>query len=170
MTTIITKEQIAQRIKQIAQEIGAKYIKKPLTLIGVLHSGVPFLVDLMRELSPTLDVQIDYISVDSYGNLPKSSGVVTLSKNVTSDISKRYVILIDGIADAGHTLKILRTMFEQRALGCECACMLSQPSKREADVPVEYIGFKISDQYVIGYGMDAEQKYCNLPDICTTDK
>ncbi|MCL2739769.1 MAG: hypothetical protein FWE47_01040, partial [Oscillospiraceae bacterium] len=151
MQVLFTKEQIAKRVREIAGEISRKYAGRPLTLVGVLRGGAPFLVDLMRELkcgppgtaAPTIDVEIDFISVGSYGAAQESSGVVTIHKDLTGDISGRNVIIVDDICDSGRPIAKLKKMFERMAASgapeaapptCEVAVVLSKPSRRVVDV------------------------------------
>jgi len=169
MKVLFTKEQIETRVAEIAKEISDKYRDKKLTLVGVLRGGAPFLVDLMREIDTKIDLEIDFISVGSYGSGKESSGVVTLHKDTTSDISGRHVIIVDDICDSGRTTESLKRMFGTRGEGCEVACMLSKPSRRKVDINPDYIGFEVPDVFVIGYGMDADNKYRNLKDICVEE-
>jgi len=169
MEILFTKERIANRVKEIADEISEKYKGRKLTLVGVLRGGVPFLVDLMRQINLEIDLEIDFISVGSYGSGKTSSGVVTLYKDLTSDVSGRYVILADDICDSGRTVERLKGMFALRGEGCEVACLLSKPARREVDVNPDYIGFEVEDVFVIGYGMDDNGKYRNLADICVME-
>ena len=165
METLFTKEQIAKRIKEIAKEISEKYKDKKLTLVGVLRGGAPFLVDLMREIDPSIDIEIDFISVGSYGKAHESSGVVTIHKDLTGEIAERNVIIIDDICDSGRTIIKLKKMLEPKCETCEVAVLLSKPSRRVVDVELEYVGFVIPDRFVIGYGMDDGEKFRNLDSI-----
>jgi len=169
MRILFTKEQIAKRIKEIAEKISEKYKDKKLTLVGVLRGGAPFLVDLMREINPKIDLEIDFISVGSYGSEKTSSGVVTLYKDLTSDISGRYVIIVDDICDSGRTIEALKKMFDSRGVCCEVACMLDKPSGRVVDISPDYSGFEAPNVFVVGYGMDDNEKYRNLKDICVIE-
>jgi len=169
MKVLFTKVQIETRVMKIAKEISEKYKDKKLTLVGVLRGGAPFLVDLMREIDPKIDLEIDFISVGSYGSGKESSGVVTLHKDTTTDVSGRYVIIVDDICDSGRTTEKLKKMFAHRGEACEVACMLSKPARRKVDIEPDYIGFEVPDVFVIGYGMDADNKYRNLKDICVEE-
>ena len=169
MEIVFTKEQIAKRVRELAEQISRDYKGKALTLVGVLRGGAPFLVDLMRELDTALDIEIDFISVGSYGSGRESSGVVTLHKDTTCDCSGRNVILVDDICDSGRTISHLKQLFSERALSCSIAVMLSKPSRRVVDIALEYVGFIIPDKFFIGYGMDDDNKYRNLADICVIE-
>ena len=165
MEVLFTKEQIAKRIKDMAGEISEKYKNKKLTLVGVLRGCAPFLVDLMRELDPSLDIEIDFISVGSYGKAHESSGVVKIHKGLTGVIAERNVIIIDDVCDSGRTIQKLKKMFETECETCEVAVLLSKPSRRVVNVELEYVGFVIPDKFVVGYGMDDGEKLRNLSEI-----
>jgi len=165
MEVSFTKEQIAKRIKEMAEEISEAYKDKKLTLVGVLRGGAPFLVDLMRELDPSLDVEIDFISVGSYGKAHESSGIVTVHKDLTGDVSERHVLIVDDVCDSGRTLAQLMKMFESKCESCEIAVLLSKPSRRVINVDLSYVGFIIPDKFFVGYGMDDAEKFRNLAEI-----
>lgn len=170
MKVLFTSEQIEKRVREIAAEISEKYKGEKLTLVGVLRGGAPFLVDLMREIDPDIDLEIDFLSVGSYGSAHESSGVVTIHKDLTSDVSGRHVILVDDICDSGRTAQSLKKMLG--GLGCagvEVAVVLSKPERRVVDVHLDYVGFLVSDVFVVGYGMDDDGRYRNLSDICVTN-
>lgn len=169
MKLLISQEDISKRVASLGKEISEKYKGKGITLIGVLRGGAPFCVDLMRQLDKELDVELDFISVGSYGKREESSGVVTLYKDIISNVSNRHVIIVDDIVDSGRTLSKLKKMFSERALSCEAACFLSKPARRVIDVKVEYIGYTIQDKYVVGYGLDDADKYRNLSEIYYKD-
>lgn len=172
MQILISKEQIAERISELAAEISKEYEGQPLALVGVLRGCVPFISDLMRALAPELDVEVDFISVGSYGNALKSSGVVTIHKDTTSDLGGKHILIIDDIIDTGGTLAMLKDIFATRGLSVKCGCLLSKPSARVEQHKItdaDFIGFEIENKYVVGYGLDAAQKYRNLPDIYTLE-
>lgn len=167
---LYTKDQIANRVKEIADVISEKYSGEKLTLVGVLNGGMPFLTDLMRAVDPKLDIEIDTIDVSSYHGGLKTSGVVAFHKGLTNPerIKDRYIILVDDAVFSGHTLAKIREVFQGESLGCECACVVSDSSNRQVDIPrPEYVGFESPPgKHLVGYGMDAGYRYRTLPDIC----
>lgn len=165
MERLIAKEEIARRVKEIARQISADYEGKSLVLVGILRGCVMFLADVMRELDPKLDVEVDFITASSYGNGMKSTGEVTIFKDTISDLSGKHVLLVDDIIDTGATLAKLRVIFAQRAETVKTAVILSKPARRVEELEADYIGFEIPDRFVVGYGLDYAQKYRNLAEI-----
>lgn len=162
---LITSEQIKTRIKQLAEQISADYQNKGLLLVGVLKGGWMYLADLARELS--IDVEVDFISVSSYGRGTKSSGEVKLLRDLTTNCLGRNVLIVEDIIDSGITLSRLRDLFLKRyANSVEITALLSKPSRRKIDVPVKYVGFEIPDEFVVGYGMDYAENLRGLSDVC----
>ena len=156
--------EIAARVKALAAEIrrdagpGA-----PVHLIGVLKGAFVFLADLMREVGG--DVSCDFIAVSSYAGT-KSTGEVQILKDLDRSIEGRHVVIVEDIVDTGLTLSYLQNALRARApKSIKTACLLSKPSRRKVDVPVEYIGFTIDDRFVVGYGLDYNEQYRNLPFI-----
>ena len=170
MTTLFTAEQIQQRIKQLASEIDAAYpAGEPLHLIAVLKGAFVFLSDLARALAPR-PVTLDFIAVSSYGAATKSSGEVRLLKDLDAPLQGRDVIIVEDIVDTGLTLAYLQDVLRARdPRSLRTACLLSKPSRRKVNVRVEYIGFEIDDQFVVGYGLDHAGQYRHLPFIGIQD-
>ena len=163
--TLITSEQIQSRIKAMAAEIERDHPgDDPIHLICVLKGGFMFLSDLVRSMSNR--VSLDFIALSSYGKGTKSSGEVRLLKDLDFGIEGRDVVVVEDIIDTGLTLTYLRDILRARApRNLRTACLLSKPSRRLVDVPVEYVGFAIEDHFVIGYGLDYAELYRNLPYI-----
>lgn len=163
---LVSREVIAQKTKELGAQISKDYEGKELVLIGVLKGGFIFLADLMREI--TIPVDMDFISVSSYGNSTKTSGVVRIIKDVDINIANKHVLIVEDLVDTGLTLKHLKELFSTRGpLSVKICTALDKPSRRKVDITVEYEGIVIPDKFVIGYGLDYIGKYRNLPDVCT---
>ena len=162
---LIDRDAIARRIHEMAREIRADLgPDTPIHLVAVLKGAFIFLADLMRAFEGT--VTCDFLGVSSYGAGTTSSGQVRLTKDLDRLIEGRDVVLIEDIVDTGLTLAYLQDMLRSRApRSLRTACLLSKPLRRKIVVPVEYIGFEIPDRFVIGYGLDADERFRNLPDI-----
>jgi hypoxanthine phosphoribosyltransferase len=162
---LIPRDAIARRVAELAREIRADAgPDTPVHLVAVLKGAFIFLADLLRAFEGP--VTCDFLAVSSYGGGTSSSGQVRLTKDLDRPIEGRDVVLIEDIADTGLTLSYIQEMLRNRApRTLRTACLLSKPSRRTIDVPVEYIGFEIPDRFVIGYGLDVDERYRNLPDI-----
>jgi hypoxanthine phosphoribosyltransferase len=169
VNVLIDAGKIQDRIRELAREIEAGYPKgETIHLVGVLKGGFVFMADLVRSM--TAPVSLDFIAVSSYGSGTKSSGEVRFQKDLDTSIEDRHVLLVEDIVDTGRTLKYLQQALARRApRTLRTACLLSKPSRREVEVPVEHIGFTIEDRFVIGYGLDYDEKYRNLPYIAVLD-
>jgi len=156
---------IAARIKTLAVEIRRDYDPAaPIHLVAVLKGSFVFLADLMRELGG--EVSCDFIAVSSYGGSTQSSGEVRLLKDLDRGLEGRNVIIVEDIVDTGTTLAYLQEILRAREpKSIRTACLLSKPSRRKVEVPVDYIGFTIDDRFVVGYGLDFDERYRHLPYI-----
>lgn len=162
---MFSAEQIRARVSQLAEQIATDYAGKRLLVVGVLKGAWIFVADLLRAL--TLPADVDFICASSYGSGTTTSGEVTLLKDITLDCRKRDVLLVEDIIDSGVTLAWLKQMMiDRKARSVNIATLLSKPSRRKVDVDVKYIGFDIPDEFVVGYGMDYDEKYRTLEDIC----
>ncbi len=168
-TTLYTEQQIAARIAQIGAEIRRDVpVDEPVHVIAVLKGAFVFLADLVRQIPGT--VTMDFIAVSSYGAGSKSSGQVRLLKDLDRSIEGRHVIIVEDIVDTGLTLSYLHEILWARApKSLRTACLLSKPSRRKVAVPVEYTGFSIEDLFVVGYGLDYDEQYRQLPYIGVMD-
>ena len=155
---LISKEELAAKVAELGAQISKDYEGEELFLIGILKGSVPFMADLMRAI--TLDVEMDFMSVSSYGSGTKSSGVVRILKDLDSDIAGKNVLIVEDIIDSGLTLAYLKEYLAKRN-----PTMLSKPARRKADLEADYTGFVIDDKFIVGYGLDIDQKYRNLPYI-----
>ena len=162
MEVLFTEEQIAKRVRELGKEISADYHGKTVHLICVLKGAYTFLADLARVME--VPVTLDFLAVSSYGKDKTSSGEVQLTKDLDVSLAGRDVILIEDIADTGLTLNYLLNMLRSREPATlKVAAFLSKPSRRELDVAVDYVGFEIPDRFVVGYGLDDDQRYRELP-------
>jgi hypoxanthine phosphoribosyltransferase len=162
---LIAQEQIGARIEELGRQISQDYRQHgDLLLVGVLKGCMMFMVDLSRAID--LRLSLDFIAVSSYGAATESSGVVRMLKDLDADISGRHVLIIEDIIDSGLTLAYLRSQLLRRNPASLRICtLLNKPERRTADVPVDYIGFDIPNEFVVGYGLDYNEHYRNLPYI-----
>lgn len=165
MNVLLDGPAIQARITALAREIEADYpVAEEIHMVCVLKGGFVFMADLVRSMSTR--VTMDFIAVSSYGSGTKSSGEVRFQKDLDTSLENRHVIIVEDIVDTGLTLKYLQEILRSRApKSLKTACLLSKPSRRKVEVPVEYIGFTIEDKFVVGYGLDYAEKYRNLPHI-----
>lgn len=167
MTTLIEEAALQARVKAVGQEISRDAQGEPILLLGVLKGAFMFMADLMRQIDG--DVTCDFISVSSYVGTT-SSGEVQIRKDVDSPLEGRRVIIVEDIVDTGLTLHYLQGILETRhPSSLKTACLLSKPSRRKTTVPVDYIGFEIEDRFVVGYGLDFNEQYRNLPYIAVVE-
>ena len=161
---LLSEEEVDSRIKQIAAKVSKDYAGKEIHLICVLKGGVFFTCELAKRI--TVPVSLDFMSVSSYGDDTKSSGVVKIVKDLDQPLEGKDVLIVEDIIDSGKTLNHLKPMLESRNPASLHLCtLLSKPDRREVEVPVRYIGFEVPDEFVVGYGLDYAQKYRNLPYI-----
>lgn len=162
---LVTKEELQKSAEELGKRISTDYKGKKLVLIGVLKGGVVFLSDLIRNIDIPLD--LDFISVSSYGDSTRSSGVVRIMKDIDIDIMGKHVLIVEDLVDSGLTLRYLKDLFKARSpKSVKCCAALDKPSSREVEIEIEYKGIVIPDEFVVGYGMDFAGKYRNLPEVC----
>ena len=161
---LISSEQLEARVAELAARISADYHGMDPLLICVLKGGYVFLADLTRQL--TIRHAIDFMAISSYGNATVSSGVVAILKDLERDITGRHILIVEDIIDTGHTLAYLLENLRLRAPASVRICtLLSKPSRREVDLDIDYVGFEIPNEFVIGYGLDYAEHYRGLPFI-----
>ncbi|HRI37921.1 MAG TPA: hypoxanthine phosphoribosyltransferase [Nitrospira sp.] len=166
---IITQEQMRNRIRELGRQISIDYAGKDLVLVGVLKGAYAFYADLARAIR--IPVRVDFIVVTSYGTGAKTSGKVKLVTELTEQIKNKNVLLVEDIVDSGLTVQyLMKALARRKPKSINVCTLLSKPERRVVDVHVQYIGFKIPDQYVIGYGLDYQQKYRNLPYLAVLDQ
>jgi len=159
----ISKEQIQERIAKLGKQIEKKYseLKEPLILIGVLKGSLIFLSDLCRAID--LPVELEFMGVSSYGNATESSGIVQITQDLTRSIKGRHILLVEDIVDTGLTAKYLLKNFKTREPASVALCsLLEKPDKNKNKIKIDFLGFSIDDDFVVGYGLDLAGIYRNL--------
>ena len=159
---LIPEERIARRVRELGAELSRDYAGLRPLLIAVLKGGSVFLADLIRRMD--IDLEIDFLSLSSYGTATTSSGRVHLVHDLRANVAGRHVILVEGVVDTGYSVRFLLDLLGQRSPASLKVCtLLDKVPCRRVPVPVDYVGFTIGDEFVIGYGMDFAEKYRNLP-------
>lgn len=162
---LVSKEQIRERVKEIGEQISRDYAGESITLVCTLRGGCVFFADLMREIQG--DVELDFIAVSSYGAGTKTSGEVKMVKDLSEPIKDKNIIIVEDIIDTGVTLSYLKRLLETRKpKSLKICALLDKPSRRKVEFEGDYIGFEIENEYVVGYGLDYDQKLRHLPDVC----
>lgn len=165
---LITQEQIANRVRELAKQISYDYKDRKLHIAGILNGSFIFLADLVRCLN--IPVEIDFISFSSYGSSKESSGNINVRMDLNSDIRNKDILIVDDIIDTGFTLSksgIVDQLMSYGAKSVKICALLDKPSRRKADIIIDYSGFTIPDEFVVGYGMDFSGLHRNLPYIAT---
>ena len=161
---LISEEEVDARIRELGEKISKEYEGKQIHLICVLKGGVFFMCELAKRI--TVPVSMDFMCVGSYGDGTKPSGVVRLAKDLDESIENKEVLIVEDIIDSGNTLYYLMDVLRQRKPASLRLCtLLDKPDRRVKDVHVDWTGFEIPDEFVVGYGLDYAQKYRNLPYI-----
>mgnify|MGYP003289786094 FL=1 len=164
ISVLLSEEEVDKRIQEIGEQISKDYAGEQVHLVCVLRGGVFFLCELAKRI--TVPVSLDFMSVSSYGSDTKSSGVVKIVKDLDDSLADKNVIVVEDIVDSGRTLSYLLEMLKDRGPKSMKLCtLLDKPDRRVVDVKVDYTGFQIPDEFVVGYGLDYAQKYRNLPYI-----
>ncbi len=162
--TLLTEEEVDAKIQEIGEQISKDYAGKQVHLVCVLKGGAFFMCELAKRI--TVPVSMDFMSVSSYGSETKSSGVVKIVKDLDEPLKDKDVIIVEDIVDSGRTLSYLLEMLRDRGPKSLALCtLLDKPERRVTEVVVDYTGFQIPDEFVVGYGLDYDQKYRNLPYI-----
>ncbi len=161
---LFSEEQLNERITKIAKQIEADYKGKRPLIVAILKGSVLFFSDLIRKING--DIEIDFMSISSYGSGSKSSGEVKMIKDLDKKIEGKDVIIVEDIIDSGYTMKYLKNLLQTRNPSSIKVCtLLDKPSRREAEVSADYVGFEVENEFVIGYGLDYDGLYRNLPFI-----
>lgn len=164
LPALINQEQLKTKIHELGQQITKDYQGKEILCIGVLNGAVQFLVHLIEEIK--LPLNIDFISVSSYGDSTESSGTLAWRLKLLQDISNKHVIIVEDIVDTGITLNEVKKEFlKYNPKSLKIASLFSKPSRREIDVDIDYLGFEIENHYVVGFGFDYQGYYRNLPHV-----
>jgi hypoxanthine phosphoribosyltransferase len=159
---LVQPTDLAQRVRQLGEEISRDYADKDLLLIGVLKGAIFFLADLMRAIE--VPCEVDFMAVASYGSATDSSGVVRILKDLDAAIEDRDVLIVEDIVDSGLTLQyLLRSLRARNPRSLEICALLTKPERRKVELDPRYVGFEIPDKFAIGYGLDFAERYRNLP-------
>lgn len=159
---LLSTEEIQKRVEELGAQITEEYRGKELLAVGILKGSNMFMSDLIRQI--TIPMQIDFMMVSSYGNATESSGVVKIVKDLEHAIKDKHLLIIEDIIDSGLTLKYLKQMLETREPASIKLCtLLDKPARREQNVDVDYVGFTMPDEFLVGYGIDYAEYYRNLP-------
>lgn len=163
---LVTEDQIKTRLVELAGEIDADYAGKDLLIVGVLKGAVMVMADLARALHS--HVNMDWMAVSSYGSGTQSSGVVRILKDLDADVTDRHVLVVEDIIDSGLTLSWLMSNLGSRGpASVEICTMLRKPDAAKVDIDVKYVGFDVPNEFVIGYGLDYDERYRNVPFVAT---
>lgn len=158
---LITADELQQKVSELGTRVSHDYAGKDLVMIGVLRGAVVFIADLLRSL--TIPCEIDFMAVSSYGSSRDSSGVVRILKDLDDSITGRHVLIVEDIVDSGLTLTyLMRNLQARDPASLEVCTLLTKPDRRRVDVPIRYAGFEIPNEFVVGYGLDFDQRYRNL--------
>lgn len=162
LEVLITEEQIRAKTAEMARQISQDYQGKEVILVGVMVGAVVFLADLLRAME--IPVIVDFVAISSYGKDTRSSGVVRILKDLDINVESKHVIIVEDIVDTGLTLKYLVDNLSARSPATLRVCaLLDKPSRRKIPVTIHYLGFTVPDKFVVGYGLDFDQRYRNLP-------
>lgn len=171
ITELISKEKIAERLVFLGQEITKHYkdIQEPLVLIGILKGSIIFLADLCRQIH--LPVEIEMMGVTSYGEATKSSGEVRITHDLRKPVKDRHILIVEDILDSGLTLKYLTENFKTRSpKSMKICCLLKKNIAQQYPIKVDFVGFEIPDEFVVGYGLDLAERLRNLPMVAIYEK
>jgi hypoxanthine phosphoribosyltransferase len=161
---VYTQQQIAGRVRELASEIERDHRGKDLVLVGVLKGAFVFVSDLSRQID--LPLSVDFIGLSSYGEETESSGVVKISSDLTRPIEGKHVLIVEDIVDTGLTMRyLLDNLSTRRPASVKICALLQKPSRLRTRIPIQYLGFTVPDLFVVGYGLDAAERYRNLPFI-----
>ena len=159
---LVSEEELDKKTTELAEAISKDFAGKELILIGILKGGVVFASDLIKKIN--IPMEIEFMAVSSYGKESETSGVVTLKKDVDTPLIGKNVIVVEDIVDSGFTMKYLKKVFlDRKAESVKICTLLSKPSRRKVEIDLDYVGFEVPDEFVVGYGLDYDEKYRNLP-------
>ena len=164
LKVLLTQEELREKVKELGRQITQDYQGKNLMIVTVLKGAVVFLADLMREID--VPAEIDFMVVSSYGAGTRSSGVVKIVKDLDVPLKDKDLLIVEDILDSGMTLSYLKELLEGREpRSIRIATLLDKPARRKVDLKADYIGYSVPDEFVVGYGLDYDEKYRNLPYI-----
>ena len=161
-------QELQRRVAELGEQISHDYADRELFMMGVLKGAVFFVADLMRHID--VACELDFMAVSSYGSLTDSSGVVRILKDLDSSIEGKDVLIVEDIVDSGLTLNyLLRNLRARSPRSLEVCALLVKPARRKIDLPIRYVGFEIPNRFVVGYGLDLDQRYRNLPHVAALE-
>ncbi|TFH37287.1 MAG: hypoxanthine phosphoribosyltransferase [Dehalococcoidia bacterium] len=164
LTLLISRSVIEETVMRLAAQISEDYRGKELVAVGILKGAFIFMADLVRRLD--IPLEVDFVTVSSYGSCTESSRTVTMRHDMTTDVNGKDVLVIEDIVDSGHTVCFVVEHLKARGAASVRMCALAdKPSRREQDVRIDYLGFTVPDKFVVGYGLDFDNKFRYLPDI-----
>jgi hypoxanthine phosphoribosyltransferase len=166
--TVVEAGELQRRVAELGAEISRDYADRDLFMMGVLKGAVFFVADLMRNVE--LECELDFMAVASYGSLTDSSGVVRILKDLDTSIEGKDVLIVEDIVDSGLTLNyLLRNLKARSPRSLEVCALLVKPGRRKIELPIRYVGFEIPNRFVVGYGLDLDQRFRNLPYVAAID-
>lgn len=165
LEVLISKRKIAAAVRRLAAQVRQDYIQKDPLLVGILKGSFMFMADLVRALE--IPLEIDFVRLASYGSGTRSSGRINFIQDLTSPVRERHVIIVEDIVDSGLSTAFLRDYLKEKGPASLKLCaLLDKPSRRRISVQIDYLGFQLPDEFIVGYGTDLNEKYRNLKDIC----
>lgn len=169
-TILISRDEIQRRITDMGRQISEDYAGRSATIVGILKGSFVFLADLIRAISIEVPVEVDFMAVSSYGDATTTSGTIHIEKDLGIAIEGKDVIIVEDIVDTGLTLlHVHNILFARKARSLRVATLLEKPGNSKFAGPLDYVGFKIPNQFVVGFGLDHAQRFRNLPDIRVLD-
>jgi hypoxanthine phosphoribosyltransferase len=169
-TVLISEADIQRRVAELGRQISEDYHDQDLTLVGVLNGCFVFMADLVRQIDPSILLEVEFVSVSSYGDRTVSSGQVRVDRDIRHSLEGKEVLLVEGIVDSGRTLKAVMDLIKSRnPNSLRVAALLDKQTTRPHPVVLDYVGFQIPDAFVVGYGLDFAQHYRNLKEIRILD-
>lgn len=161
-TVMLSQEQLATRVRELGAEITAAYAGKEVTVVGVLSGSFIFMADLVRHIE--LPIRCDFLGLSSYGSATESSGVVAITKDLSGPVEGRHILVVEDIVDTGLTMAyLLKNLATRKPASVRIVSLLSKPARRQVDVTIDFLGFTIEDRFVVGYGLDFDGRYRNVP-------
>jgi len=161
---IISEEEIQNRVRELGAAISRDYAGKTITLLCILKGGLMFLCDLAKHI--TQPVTYDFMSVSSYGDATETSGVVRITKDLEESIEGKHVLIVEDIIDTGLTLSyLLKNLHSRNPASLRICTLLDKPANRRVEIPIDYVGFEVPNEFLVGYGLDFKQLYRNIPFI-----
>jgi hypoxanthine phosphoribosyltransferase len=161
-TVMLSQEQLAARVRALGAEITAAYAGKEVTVVGVLSGSFIFMADLVRHIE--LPIRCDFLGLSSYGSATESSGVVAITKDLSGPVEGRHILVVEDIVDTGLTMAyLLKNLATRKPASVRIVSLLSKPARRQVEVAIDFLGFTIEDRFVVGYGLDFDGRYRNVP-------